>query len=271
MAGNSAALVSSLDSQVEAHGTWLNTQPFYVVSSGVPLSSISVQAGCNGFVGSTAGEVPSAGIPVPSYVTLNGSSDSPLDIVSPSTGLAYELWQANRTSSGYSACWGGSMPLATSDGVVANNYGLSATSISYTATAISEEDVEAGAITHAIALELSDCTSFVAPATRGDCSTSGSYPAEGQWFRFAPGTTCGSCTAPLAKMIFQAGLEYGFVVTDQTDGNVVAMVMEQSSDWAAEGNSGTDPITSAEDGKGQGGILSELPWSDLQVVTPPAG
>ncbi len=43
---------------------------------------------------------------------------------------------------------------------------------------------------------------------------------------------------------------------------------EKTSDWAAEGNTGTDPITASWDGQAEYQVVNSLPWSQLQAVDP---
>ena len=57
------------------------------------------------------------------------------------------------------------------------------------------------------------------------------------------------------------------VVTDQ--GGAVMLQAEQPSDWAAEGHSGTDPITASWTGEQEYQVVANLPWSSLQAVDPP--
>jgi hypothetical protein len=49
----------------------------------------------------------------------------------------------------------------------------------------------------------------------------------------------------------------------------VALEADQPSVWTAEGNSGTDPITTSLRGLAVYKVLGDLPWSSLQVVDPP--
>jgi hypothetical protein len=92
-------------------------------------------------------------------------------------------------------------------------------------------------------------------------------PPEGQWYRFAPGTTMPSGLTPFGQMVFKAIQTYGMVVTDQAGG--VMMVAEQASDWTAEGNSGTNPMTASWAGQQEYQVVASLPWSHLQAVDPP--
>ncbi len=265
---SSAQYVSAFVSDYQAHyGTvGVNSLPVYYVPAGQPGVPLSVTSGCNNFLYSTG-----TSAPIPSYTNLNGSSDSPLVVYQPSSGRDWELWSARTNGSGgYSACWGGGLSMSTTSGVFPTNFGLSATGISYLATTITEADVASGSINHAIAVVLPRCNHFTYPANRGDCGSDPGQPAEGQYFRFAPGTTCpaSECSTPFATMVFNAIKTYGMVVIDQ--GGAVMLEQEQPSDWAAEGRSGTDPITASWQGKQEYQVVANLPWPSLQAVDPPA-
>lgn len=240
----------------------VNTMPIYSVPANQPEATFSVSSGCNDFTSDTGTQVP-----VPSFASLNGSSDNPLVIYQPSTSTEWEFWRVVRNSpTSYSACWGGKLDMNTSDGVFPPNFGLSATGISYLATTITEADVASGSIDHAIAFILPRCNHYVYPADRGDCGSDPGQPGEGQWFRFAPGTQMPSGLAPFAQMVFKAILTYGMVVVDQ--GGAVMLEAEQQSDWAAQGHTGTDPITASCNGLQEYQVVANLPWSSLQAVDP---
>ncbi len=237
--------------------------PIYAAPAGAGESALSVRWACNGFLSSTG-----ATLPAPPYVQLNGSSDNPLVVYQPSSGQDWELWSVRRTgASSYSACWGGRLDMATSDGVFPNGFGLSATGISYLATTITEADVASGSIDHAIGVILPRCNWSTYPADRGDCGSDPGQPAEGQWFRFPPGLAMPSGLAPFAQMVFRAVQRYGMVVIDQ--GGAVMIEAEQRTDWAAEGHVGIDPITASWGGQPEYGVVANLPWADLQTVVPP--
>ena len=245
----------------------VNTAPIYWVSATQSDSAVTVSAGCNNFTSDTGTE-----LPIPSYTDLNSSSDNPLIIYQPSSASAWELWQATRNSNGtYSACWGGKLNLASTNGVFPSPYGLSATGIGYLPTTITQADVASGAIDHAIAVQLPGCYKFVYPANRYDCPShpndGPSQPNEGQWFRFPAGTAMPTGLTPFGQMVFKAVQTYGMVVTDYAGG--VMLQAEQPSDWAAEGNTGTDPITASWAGQAEYQVVANLPWSQLQAVDPP--
>ena len=132
---------------------------------------------------------------------------------------------------------------------------------------ITEADVASGSIDHAVGITLPRCNYSVYPADRSDCGYDPGQPGEGQWFRFAPGTPMPAGLTPFAQMVFRAIETYGAVVTDQ--GGSVSLEAEQSSDWAADGHTGSDPITTSWDGLLEYQVVASLPWSDLQVVDPP--
>ncbi|MGO9658868.1 MAG: hypothetical protein ACLP7F_11000 [Acidimicrobiales bacterium] len=245
----------------------INTMPIYWVSATQSDSLVTVSSGCNSFTSETGTE-----LPIPSNSSLNGSSDNPLAIYQPSSGTEWELWQATRNSNGtYSACWGGKLTMATTDGVFPSPYGLSASGIGYLPTAITEADVASGAIHHAIAVELPGCYGQVYPADRSDCdsqaNSSPGEPAEGQWFRFPSSLAMPTGLTPFGQMVFKAIQTYGMVVTDYA--GAVMLQAEQPSDWAAEGNTGTDPMTASWEGNADYAVVTSLPWSQLQAVDPP--
>ncbi|MGD0810377.1 MAG: hypothetical protein ABSA91_11815 [Acidimicrobiales bacterium] len=263
---NSSELVSDLvnDYETDYGAVGVNSMPIYSVPAGQAGATVSLQSGCQPeFLSNIGSEVP-----IPPNAVLSTSSDSPLVIYQPSSMTEWELWQVKRQSdTAYTACWGGEMDIATSDGIFPGGYGLSASSISYLATTITEADVESGSINHAIALTIPNCNSFVYPAPGGDCPSIPGQPGEGQWFRFPANLAMPSGLTPFGQMVFRAVQTYGMVVLDQ--GGAVVLEAEQQADWAAEGNSGTDPITASWDGEQGYQVIANLPWADLQVVDPP--
>jgi hypothetical protein len=239
----------------------------YEVPANQPMVPLYVQAGCHNFTPNTGPEAP-----VPPNAVPGNSSDAPLIIYQPSSDYEWEFWQAAKDGPGWSACWGGKLRMTTSDGVFSSPYGLSASGISYLATEITEADVASGSIDHAIAMEVTDCNwpddpNYVYPADRTDCGTNPGQPAEGQWFRFPANLAMPSGLTPFGQMVFKAIQTYGAVIVDQ--GGAVMLEAESNGDWAAEGNSGTDPITASWDGKQEYQVVANLPWGQLQTIDPP--
>ena len=272
VASDSATLVANFVAGYKANygSVGVSTQPGYWVPTSEPNVTFAQTPNCGAgpFVGTEPGYVPTE-LPIPSFAALNGSGDNPLDIWS--TAGVYEIWQANQlSSSAWEGCYGGYGAMNTFTGVFAGNKGRTATSISDVATMVSEADVASGSIDHAISVQITDCNGWVLPATRGDCGSDPGQPAEGQWFRFAPGTICTSaeCNSPYATMVFKAISTYGMVVSDQ--GGAYQINQEAQADWANEGEPGTDPITASWDGQQEYSVIANLPWSQLQAVAPPS-
>jgi hypothetical protein len=264
---NSAAYVNDFvtDYKNNYGSVGVNTAPMYTVAANTPLSTISVASGCNGFTSNTGTQ-----IPIPTYAQSNGSGDNPMSIYQPSTNSLWEFWQAHSTSSTtWTACWGGKIdPVSTSSGVFSAPFGLSASGISYYATTVTEADVQSGVINHAINVILPpNCNTFIYPADRGDCSSHPGQPSEGTYFRLPTSVNCSDQANKFADMVCTAIQKYGMVVLDQ--GGAVMIEAEQTSDWAAEGNTGTDPISASWAGAQEYQVVANLPWSQMQVVDPP--
>jgi hypothetical protein len=178
--------------------------------------------------------------------------------------------------------------MATSNGVFPYPYGETASGISNLATEITEADLASGSIDHAIGFEVlgEECdwsgTSAhggLYPADRTDCGYDiAGASAEGQWFRFAPGTEMPAGLTPFGQMVFKAILNYGMVVVDQ--GGAVSIEADMNGwvdgtttvegPWEEEGNPvSTDPINNATDNLAEYQLVANLPWQDLQAIDPP--
>jgi hypothetical protein len=264
VSSNSASYVSHLVTAYEQDygAVGVNEMPVWTVSASQPTVTMTVAAGCNGFTSDTGTQ-----IPIPAAATASGSvaSDSPLLIDQPSTHSDWEFWQAHPTSGGnWTSCWGGKLNTATSNGVFPNPYGLSASGISYLATTITEADVASGSINHAIALVMPGCTAaVVAPADRSDCSGTSGVPY-GTYYRFPSTMAMPTGLTSFGQMVFKAIQQYGLVYVDQ--GGAVMLYAESTSDWAAQGKTGTDPITASWGGEQEYQVVANLPWSQLEAV-----
>jgi len=272
---SSSAIVANVVAQYHsAYGavTVNFNRPVYEVPAGQPMVPVSVSPGCNNFSVEAGTKAP-----IPSYAVPGSSSDEILTVYQPSSERAWEFWLATDNNGSWSACWGGKLDMATSDGVFPHPYGETASGISNLATEITEADIASGAINHAIGIEVlgNECDSDSAtqygglyPADRSDCAKQvPGAPMEGQWFRFPAGLAMPSGLAPFALMVFKAVQTYGMVVVDQ--GGAVALEADQQSVWAAEGNNGSDPITASLHGSAMYQVVAGLPWSSLEVVAPP--
>ncbi len=276
-------------------------RPLVWVPANQPMVPLSVQSGCNSFLGNTG-----TSAPIPAWAPTSGPTDYILTVYQPSSDSVWELWQAHpvtaRTTAdkgfgsiakGWSACWGGKASLGTSSGVFPWPGGETATGISNLATEVSEADVLSGSIKHAIGLQVVNCTTYLYPADRGDCGSHPGYPAEGQWFRFAPSVSCSDYdTTPFENEVCIAGKQNGFVVVDHGGSDGIEADYATGS-WTDEGNPGPmgswhrnsnggcciftgggGPLEEAfENSPGnyvqEYQVIADLPWTQLQVIDPP--
>jgi len=131
----------------------------YWVSASQPDGEVTVEAGCNDFTGDHPAPngqgATGTEVPIPSWAAVGGSSDQILTVYQPATDEAWEFWLAQNNGNGtWSACWGGELNMATSDGVFPNPYGETDSGISNLATKITEADVASGSIDQAIAMQV---------------------------------------------------------------------------------------------------------------------
>jgi hypothetical protein len=263
----SGEYVSNLVKQYQqAYGSiGVNQMPLFTVPASQPLVTVTVKPGCNDFLASTGAHIP---IPVGAYTTdPNYLHDSDIVISQPSTNSVWELWEAANNGNGtWSACWGGKLDTATTTGVFPYPLGLSATGISYYSTMITEADIESGSINHAIAMQEFACNQSTYPADRGDCGVDPGEPPEGTWFRMPAGLPMPAGLTPFGQMVFRALQRYGMVVTDRA--GAVMVQAESSDDWTYTGHAGADPLKSSWQGA-EYSALRNMPWQDLQVITPP--
>jgi hypothetical protein len=256
-----AAIVSQ--QQTSGYDLGINTMPVLIVPSGQALVAVS---GYGNFTEA----------PIPTYASglITGSGDSPLVIYQPSSGTEWEMWQAS-DSSGWSMSDGyEATNLSSSTGAfpATGGYGLAASGLSYLGLIISESDIASGAINHALALEVSyEQYLQWPPASRADSglTNTANAPAEGMWFYLPADVSMPGGMAPLAQMVFKALQTYGALVTDVTQGGGVYFVIEDPADWAAQGGTGTDPITTALAGNPTYSVLQPLPLSSLVQIIPP--
>ena len=192
----------------------------------------------------------------------------------------WEFWQATENANGsWSACWGGKLNMATSDGVFPYPFGETGSGIANLATEVTEADVASGSIDHAIAMEIhgDQCdrapnnNGAIYPADRSDCEyNTADWPSEGTWLRFpANEAPLSSGLTPFGQMIFKAIQTYGAVIVDQ--GGAVAIEADQTNTWAAEGHSGTDPITASMDGVPYYKVVASLHLARSAGNRPSAG
>jgi hypothetical protein len=197
LAADSAQLVDAFNEQVQKYGghVVINTTewsaPDYVVGPNAStIALVGESSICLRPEGVFSGfQAQIEAVPIPANAVPAAGSDKDMIVWQPSTGHLWELWRALEESGHWTACWGGEIPDAyTGDGLFAAPFGVSAAGLSILAGQIHIEDLEHGAINHALEVLLPDtASSFVWPADKTDgTSTDADSIPEGTRFRLDP-------------------------------------------------------------------------------------
>lgn len=207
-------------------------------------------------------------VPIPSDAVPTKGSDHELSIYRRSTDTLWDFWEARRTASGWSACWGGRLNhVSRSRGFFHHGMGMSATGIASEGGAVSINDAKSGVIRHAIALAIpapAPWNDFSWPAQRSDgYNASLAAIPEGSRLRLDPHLNVNRLgLTRIGRMVARAAQTYGFVVTDQSP----AVSIAAESPAAYERVTGKDPWTAIEHGVPPDRILRHFPWSHLQIL-----
>ncbi len=212
-----------------------------------------------------------ADVPIPGGAVAAAGSDQNLSVYDPASDTLWEFWRAQRTSLGWTACFGGRLDsVSTSPGYFPGGLGASATGISMAGGMISLADMKRGYIDHALYLAVPDVRSLSAyswPAQRSDgWSDDPSSLLEGSRLRLDARVNVDSLPlTPLGRMVAKAAQTYGFVVSDRA--GAVAVITESGAATAAA-NGGVDPWVSLLDlnSKPSYTQLAGFPWERMQVV-----
>jgi hypothetical protein len=272
---NSSAAVSTLISGMLYGQVGINeNRPIFQIPAGQAEVPIDVTNDCGwdfSINSSASNNYTSAEAPIPSYAYPSTSSDLEMALYQPSSGQEWDFWDASDSSGTWTVGDGGQLSITSNPPSFTTPCGSSASGISEVATTITEQDIEKGSISHALSMEIpyNLCNGYVWPATRGDCSQAGESLAEGQYFRFPSSVNCSTYTdTPIEPMICNAIKNYGLVIMDRNSGGL-DLEGEDTRDWANQGHTGTDPLTTSLSSAGQWAALPSLPWSQLQLVDPP--
>jgi len=212
-----------------------------------------------------------ADVPIPGGAVAAAGSDQNLSVYDPASDTLWEFWRAQRTSLGWTACFGGRLDsVSTSPGYFPGGLGASATGISMAGGMISLADMKRGYIDHALYLAVPDVRRWSAyswPAQRSDgWSDDPSSLLEGSRLRLDARVNVDSLPlTPLGRMVAKAAQTYGFVVSDRA--GAVAVITESGAATAAA-NGGVDPWVSLLDlnSKPSYTQLAGFPWERMQVV-----
>jgi hypothetical protein len=256
-------------------GPWISTgetSPLYVVPDNQPAVRVKLDAGA----WATGLQQTFDAVPIPSTATPAAGPDAHMTVWQPSTNRLWEFFRATRQADGWHASYGGAMSdVASSPGYFNTSswpglsqpvWGATATSLPVIAGTIMLDELRAGVIPHALAINIpwAKPKTYSFPAQRTDgASTDPNAIPEGARFRLDPTLDLNTLNLPpITRMIAVAAQQYGMIVRDQT-GHAISLFAENPgpaspSPYYAPGGffGGPDPSV----------VLKAFPWERLQLV-----
>jgi hypothetical protein len=268
------ALVAEVAREQQAgSGPWLATgrasTPLYRV--GPSQARVRVRLDSKGVEGATALERAFAKVPIPENAEPADGSDRHMTVWQPSTDTLWEFWGARRRADGWHAKWGGAIRrVSKSRGYytggawpgATRNWGATASSLPIIGGTILVEELRAGRIDHALALNVPAARpgAFAWPAQRTDGNGASTTLPEGSRLRLDPQLDLRELKLPrLTRMIATAAQRHGLVVRDQT-GQGLSLFAEDPAPL------GGDPYSAFLGGRTPAELLGRFPWDRLQVV-----
>ena len=264
LVGSLASTVTSLYNGVAAFNVDSYNTTYYTVGPDTPKSDVKFDNCQSKSAEPAALAAQFAQVPIPSDAVPAAGTDAEMTIYSPSTDQLWEFWVTSHRADGWYACWGGRMDhVSSGPGYFSGGMGATATGLPVAGGMVSIADVKAGAINHAMSLEILNAApwnDFSYPAQRSDGSNnSPTAIPEGTRFRLDPSINVNSLNlTPLAKMIAKAAQTYGFIVTDQSG----AVAVQAQNAAGASSN----PWPALMAGVPSYKIMANFPWSQLQAL-----
>jgi hypothetical protein len=276
---SSGALVSALVTELQHEraagiGPWIGTgsgsTPVYRV--GARQARVHVHVDDRGVRGWKPLQSALSAVPIPPGATPAPGSDRHMTILQASSDTLWELFGARRAADGWHASWGGAIRhVSKSPGYytasawpgATRNWGATASSLPIVGGTMLLDELRAGRIDHALAINLPAPRAgvFAWPAQRTDGTGPASALPEGARLRLDPTLDVASLHLPkLTQMIALAAQRYGLVVRDQTHHGTSLF-----------GEVPTTPAVRAYKpyfrGRTPGQLLADFPWDHLQVLT----
>lgn len=213
-------------------------------------------------------------VPIPPGAEPARGSDAHMTVWQPSTNKLWEFFHTRHSGHGWQAAWGGAMQdVSSNPGYYTPaawpgaqyNWGATATSFPVAAGVILLSEIKAGAIHHALALDLPQTRAGVValPAQRSDGTGSADAIPEGAHLRLDPGLDLSRMSMPpLTRMIALAAQRYGLIVRDRAP--AISLFVEDPVQygggkliWGKHGIFG---------GQTPQQLLARFPWRHLEVL-----
>jgi hypothetical protein len=275
----SSALTGAFLGEIEAAiaagtGPWINTTNYSVpivrVPAGQPTRRVKLVSNYSAPYLQAAWE----NVPIPPNAKPSEGTDATLLVYQPSSDKLWEFWRASHTESGWQAAWGGAIQnVSTNRGAYDSEawagakpwWGSSASSLSIAGGLITLEDLERGAIDHALALAIPNVRAgtYSSPAQRTDGTSASSLSLpEGAHLRLDPSLDLEKLKLPpLTLMIARAAQKYGIFVRDRA--KMIHFFAEDPTSLPANPYIGK---TGYFEGQSPAKLLAPFPWSHLQLL-----
>ncbi len=245
------------------------SSPVYVVGANAPtVTVVGTSSICPRPEGVFAGfQSQIDAVPLPANAQPASGTDKEVIVWQPSTGHLWELWRVLDESGRWTACWGGEIADAyTSDGIFPAPFGAGASGLSMLGGQIHLEDLEHGAIDHALEVLMPDTAGpgFVWPANRTDgVSKDADAIPEGTRFRLKPSLSLSSLHLSRAALEIATAIQrYGMIVGDT--GGAVSLQAQDPTPLIMEGKA--NPYNTLLPNPYE--ALNAIPWNQLEVVSP---
>jgi hypothetical protein len=285
-----ATLVQTLRDTVAETDAWIattGTSPLYVVPAGQSMVRVALD---NSALWWRSGlQQVFEAVPIPDGAVVSSNPNMHLTVWQPSMDRLWELFGARKLADGWHAAWGGAMasvsrspgyynadawppltgvdPARPSSRPIGESWGATATSLPVIAGTMLLDELRAGVIPHALALNIpwAKANVYSWPAQRSDGrSTDPDAIPEGARFRLDPDLDIDALNlAPLTRMMAKAVQRYGMIVRDQT-GHAVGFFAENPTPLGIANPYGgpTGYCTGIPCNR----LLRSFPWEHLQLL-----
>jgi hypothetical protein len=256
-------------------GPWIETNvssPLYVVPAGqatvrVQLSPGSWKAGL---------QQTFEAVPIPPDASPSARPDAHMTVWQPSTDRLWEFFQARKLDDGWHANFGGAIASVSRfpgyytteawPGLAQSWWGATASSLPVIAGTMMIDELKAGVIPHALAMNIPWARPkvYAWPAQRTDGkSTDPDAIPEGARFRLDPKLDLDAQDLPpMTRMMAEAAQRYGIIVRDQT-GHAIGFFAENWTQYGTNPYTGTDGLFG---GHTPNQITAAFPWEHLQLL-----
>ena len=203
---------------------------------------------------------------IPMTAAPDPSDDGYLAVVDPASQHEWDMWQASRSGSSWSASAGAALSTAGNGVAPAGTSSGDAANLPLLAGIVRPEEIAQGHIDHALVFGMPDVSGLgqVCPATHHDGSTSDPNALmEGAHLQLDPSVNVDALKIPTwEKTIARALQQYGMYLRDQGGSLVIY----------AENPVGRGYDAWAKAGMPSGGSVSlaGIPWSKMRVLSAPA-